>query len=273
MPRAASRPGREPGEPRNFLFDLDGCLWFGRRIAPGAPEVISSLRYRGYRVFFLTNASAATAATLADRLTSLGIPAQPDEVVAPLAVVHEHPLMKAGPKVLAVGNPVVARSLAAAGFEVVEDGAAAQVVVVGNSGGLTFAELIPALRALDRGAHLLALNLDLRVPTADGFAPGTGAIVAALEAASGVKAQVVGKPSRFYFEQALRRFGIGADDSVMVGDSPASDVAGGRCAGLRTVLVGDAPVASPEQEPDLRVADLEGVLEHLVERQGSAPWR
>lgn len=251
----------------NVLFDLDGCLWFGRRLAPGAAEVVASLRSRGYAVFFLTNASAATADSLSERLSEMGIPAAAEEVMSPLSVAHRHPLLANGARAFAIGKAVVAQALRAAGVEVVSDADAAQTVVVGNSGDLRFADLTPALRALDRGASLLALNLDLRVPTASGFTPGTGAIVAALEAAGGCKAEIVGKPTAFYFEQALQRFGIAADDSVMVGDSPATDVAGGRAAGMQTVLVGEARPAGEAQQPDLQVAGLEALLEHLTGRE------
>ena len=258
---------------QHVLLDLDGCLWYGSRPAPGAPEVVATLRERGYSVFFLTNASATTAASLAEKLVSLGVPAEPAEVLAPLDVVQHHPAMADHAKVFTLGKPVIADTLRDSGVEVVASPDEARVVLVGNSGSMTFSELTPALRALDGGAALLALNLDLRVPTDEGFMPGTGTIVAALEAASGRTAQLVGKPSRFYFDQALRRFGISAAETVMVGDTPATDVAGGKSAGMATVLVGSAAASPAAHRPDLRVADLKGLLAHLKGNREAASCR
>lgn len=252
-----------PSSLRNVLFDLDGCLWFGGRLAPGARKVVELLRARGYRVFFLTNGSGATAAAIAQKLERLGIGASPCQVLAPLEVAHHHPLLRGGARALAVGKPVVEEALRSHGVEVVYDPQQAQVVIVGNWGELSFSDLMPAMAALDRGAQLLALNLDRRVPTEDGVMPGTGAVVAALMTACPVQAQAVGKPTSFYFEQALARFGVDSGDTVMVGDSPETDIAGGKRMGMATVLIGPAPVTDGQNEPDLRIENLEELLNEL----------
>ena len=211
--------------------------------------------------------------SLAEKLVSLGVPAEPSEVLAPLNVVQHHPSVVGHAKVFILGKPVIADMLRDSGVGVAASPDEAQVVLVGNSGSMTFADLTPALRALDSGASLLALNLDLRVPTDEGFMPGTGTIVAALEAASGKTAQLVGKPSRFYFDQALLRFGISAAETVMVGDTPATDVAGGKSAGMATVLVGSATGSPAAHHPDLQVADLKGLLAHLKGSREAASCR
>lgn len=256
-----------PSGLRNVLFDLDGCLWFGGRLAPGAKKVVELLRARGYRVFFLTNGSGATAPDIGQKLQRLGIEALSHQVLAPLEVAHQHPLLASGAPALVVGKPLVAQALRAHGVEVVDDPALTRVVVVGNWGELSFSDLMPAMAALDQGAQLLALNLDRRVPTEAGMIPGTGAIVAALTCACQVPALTVGKPTRFYFEQALARFGVESSQTLMVGDSPETDIAGGKRVGMSTALVGTALVQTDEEKPDLRVGRLEELLDELPHLQ------
>lgn len=251
---------------RHYLFDLDGCVWNGGTPAPGAAALIVALRSTGLGVFFLTNVSGSTAPALAARLSRAGIVTEPAAVMAPLSVLPRHPLLRDRPAALVIGTAVVHAVLREHGVRVVENPEDAGIVVVGRDPRMTYGDLAAAVRALDRGAPLLALNLDRRVPSGGGvFVPGVGAIVAALTAATGVQPEVVGKPSAFYFQEALRHFGIAAGGTAMVGDSFDSDVAGGARAGLRTVLVGpglgdeDAGVC-----PDVRVGDLDELRRLLV---------
>ena len=244
---------------RHFMFDLDGCIWYGGVPAPGAAALISALRTAGRGVFFLTNVSGATASALSVRLNEAGIQTGPEAVMGPLSVLPRHPRLIGRPPALVLGTVAVHAVLKQANIPVVTDPKAARVVIVGRDPRMTYGDLAAAVLALDQGATLLALNLDRRVPSTNGvFVPGVGAIVAALTAASGTEPEVVGKPSAFFFTEAIRYFGIQASETVMVGDSLDSDVAGGARVGLRTVLVG-AGVGGPQPgiHPDLHVRDLD----------------
>lgn len=244
---------------RQFMFDLDGCIWYGGVPAPGAAALISALRAAGRGVFFLTNVSGATASALSVRLNEAGIETSPEAVMGPLSVLPEHPLLRGRPPALVLGTDALRTVLRGAHVPVVDDPEAARIVIVGRDPRMTYGDLAAAVRALDRGAALLAVNLDRRVPSANGiFVPGAGAIVAALTAASGTEPEVVGKPSAFFFTEAIRRFGIPASETAMVGDSLDSDVAGGVRIGLRTVLVGTGiGEAQPGVSPDLHVRNLD----------------
>jgi 4-nitrophenyl phosphatase len=121
--------------------------------------------------------------------------------------------------------------------------------------GILALGFLRAVRALDRGARLVAVNVDPRVPADNGALPGAGAVVAALCAATGVKPDVVGKPSPFFFRAALRTFEIAPGETAMVGDSVRADVAGGKAAGLVTVLVG-RPDRCLRPRPHVVVRDL-----------------
>lgn len=258
---------------RGYLFDLDGCLWFGDALADGAADLVRDLRDAGMGVGFLTNASVASGAELAAKLTRLGIPATAEQVVAPLDVVADHDAVRTSRGAFVLGTASVAARLRDRGVLVVDDPERADVVVVGKDPGLTYPDLAAATHALRVGARLLALNLDASVPAAGGRRePGVGAIVAALATASGVAPESVGKPSSLFFDVALERFAMSPAETVMVGDTPATDVRGGRAAGLWTVLVGpgapDAPGArggarDAADEADLHVPDLRALRRML----------
>lgn len=243
---------------RSLLLDLDGCVWFGERLAPGAAELIEDLRDGGLGVGFLTNISSGDAAVIADKLTRLGIPATRADVMMPIDALASHPRMRSRPIAYVLGRDEVAdavRSLT----DVSSDPDKADIVVLARDPDLTYAQLAEALHVLHRGGALLALNLDARVPVDGGrILPGNGAIAAALTAASGVDADLIGKPSARFFHAALERFGFDGATTLMVGDTLDSDIAGGVSAGLRTVLVGGSHFSGRQPMPvaDFEVASL-----------------
>lgn len=250
---------------RNYLFDLDGCIWFGDELAPGAAELVADLRAAGVRLGFLTNTSSTDAAGVAEKLTRLGIPAASDDVVTPMSVLMHHDVFRGSPRVLVVGTETIGELIAAHGATVVEHAEDADVVVVGKDERLTYATLAEATQALCLGAQLVALNLDPSVPAAGGRTiPGVGAIVAALSTASGAEPKLVGKPSVAFFEHALEHFGMDRESTVMVGDRADVDIRGARRVDLATILIGSS---SPEPEaddvPDLHLPDLRSLRGYL----------
>ncbi len=147
---------------------------------------------------------------------------------------------------------------------VLRTGTPTAVVVVSGHRDFAFPELLTAKRALDAGAALIATSRDPTMPMPGGEWPGTGSILAAVETASGRRAEIAGKPERHLFEMALAA-ADGAARVAMVGDRVSSDIAGGRDAGLATVLVlsgtTDAEAAAAaEPRPDHVVADLAALL-------------
>lgn len=263
---AVSSNGR-PGARRirSVMLDLDGCVWFGSQLAPHAAEVIGDLRAAGLGVGFLTNISSGTARVVADKLTDLGIPTRETDVLMPVEALAEHPLLASSPLVYVLGREEVANAVARVA-RTTSDDEAADLVVVGRDPELRYSDLAAALHVLNRGGALLALNLDTRVPVEGGrVVPGNGAIAAALSSASGVVAESVGKPSRFFFDAALARFGFERETTMMVGDTLDSDIAGGAASGLVTVHVGGSlfSAADPAPVPDhslSQLADLPALL-------------
>jgi HAD superfamily hydrolase (TIGR01450 family) len=240
------------------FLDLDGCVWFGSELAPAAADFVRDLRASGRRVGFLSNTSNSRARTVAAKLTDLGVPADEADVLMPIEALAEHPRIASRPLTFAMGRPAVHDAVAKI-TPVTRDPERAELVVLSRDTELTYRELADAALVLLRGGALLALNLDASVPVDGGrLVPGTGAIAAALTTATGVPADIVGKPSRFYFEVALRRFGATAERTVMIGDMLDSDIAGGASVGMRTVLVGTGPASllDPAPLPDFVAAGL-----------------
>lgn len=237
-----------------WIFDLDGVIWAHTQVLPGAIELVEALRRKGRGVVFLTNNSGATAPALAERLTAMGIPAGPEDVVCPIDAAGEYLLDRCGKTaVLVSGLPELRAALERAGHVPVDDPEAAGAVIMGRDPAFGYATLARVCQAVDRGIPFLALNRDPRYPVGNGaWLPGLGAWVAAVVAAAGREPEIVGKPSPLLFEAALGRLGLPASATVMVGDTPAADIAGGLGAGLWTVLVGGD---THEPQGHLQVAD------------------
>jgi 4-nitrophenyl phosphatase len=237
-----------------FVFDLDGCVWQGERLNPGAAETLRLLHDDGRGVAYLTNNSRATGADISAKLRRLGVtPAE--HALTPLEILGTVIAERYGlSRVLVIGSAELASVVKAAGHTLVDVKAwpDASVVAVGNDFELTYERLTAASRAAAAGAPLVTPNIDPRLPLEDGdFLPGCGAVVAAVATAAGVAPVVVGKPEPPLFRIALRRLGLAAHQAAMVGDSAVSDVAGARAIGMRTVLY--APDGAPADSADVVV--------------------
>lgn len=256
-----------------FLLDLDGVLYRGARAVPGAAEAVGSLRAAGKRIVFLTNNSARTPDQVAAKLEGMGIQAAPDEVVTsaqPTAAMLARSDDGRSPSAYVVGQDGIRAALADAGIEILEgEPEVADFVVVGWDDAVTYDRLRVAAVLVRRGARLVATNDDASFPAPGGeLWPGAGAILAAVETASGGSATVVGKPHRPLFEAALER--AGTRRAVMVGDRVETDVVGAVEAGLEAVLVlsGAAQLGHVLDHDALPAA----VLDDLSGLLASRPW-
>ena len=223
-----------------YAFDLDGTLHIDGRALPSAVETVARIRDGGGRVVFATNKPLETATTYAAELTAMGIPAAATDIVTALDslllyLAERHPAAT----ILPVAEPLVADLLRSAGHRVTDDPSAAELVVVSFDRTFDYAKLNAAYRAVRlHHATLIATNPDPYCPTADGGIPDCKAMLAAIEACTGVTAEaVLGKPSRYMAGAILDRLGVPAEDAVMVGDRLATDMAMARKLGVTAVLV------------------------------------
>jgi HAD superfamily hydrolase (TIGR01450 family) len=231
-----SRPGLYAG----YALDLDGTIYLGDELLPGAGETVRALRSFGARVVFVTNKPLATAAQYADKLTALGVPATADDVVTAVDslvdYLGEH---HRGRRLLLISEVVVAARLDGEGFDVVDDPAAAEVVVVAFDRTFSYAKLHAGFRAVrENGAAIVATNPDAYCPTPDGGLPDCAAMLAALEACTGARAEaVVGKPSRYMADAIIARLGVAPNEVAVVGDRLSTDVVLGQSVGAAGILV------------------------------------
>jgi len=245
----ATAPSPPLADVDTVYLDLDGCVWFGDRLADDATALVDGLRTSGRRVGFLTNTSNAAPDQVAAKLRRLGIAATVDDVIMPIEALAAHPWLRARPRVWFLGPPQLRRAVAEL-TPIAATPDEAELLVLGRDPSMTYGDLADALQVLTRGARMLALNVDPRLPVEGGrMLPGTGAIAAALTHASGVVPEVVGKPAAVFFETALRRFGASAGRAVIVGDTLDADIAGGLSVGMRTVLVGAASPSARDPAP------------------------
>jgi HAD superfamily hydrolase (TIGR01450 family) len=262
-----------------LLFDLDGTLFRGSKVIPGAPEAVDAAHRAGNRVRYITNNASRSPAEVAGHLTDLGIPARAAEVStsaqAGAAVLAGK--LDAGATVLVVGSPGLVAELEAVGLRAVrEAGDEVVAVVQGLSKDTSWRDLAEACLAIRAGALWVACNVDPMLPTERGLLPGNGSLVAALRTATGAEPVVAGKPATPLFVEATR----GAEKALVVGDRLDTDIAGAINAGLDSLLVlsgGNtaADVYAADDRPTYIAADVAGLTEP-ADRLRVAPqpgWR
>ncbi len=238
---------------QGYLFDLDGTIYLGGELIPGADTTVASLRKRGAKVLFLSNKPIARRADYAEKLTALGIPVVEEDVVnSPFAAARylaaEHP----DARVHVVGEQPLLDELADAGVRFTDEIEETDILLVSWDREIDYHKLHRAHDMLTAGARFFATNPDVTCPVEGGrMVPDCGANIAYLEASTGRKLEVlIGKPSPIIIEIALARIGLPAEDCLMVGDRLNTDIAMGDAGGLDTALV----LTGCTSEEDLRAS-------------------
>ncbi len=265
------------------LVDLDGVAYRGHEPIDGASEGLAAARASGMRLVFVTNNASREPESVAGQLTELDIPTAPDDVMtaAQAAAQLLGTRLEPGSRVLVVGGAGMVTAVEAAGFVVVTSADDAPVAVAqGFAPEVGWQQLAEAAYAVAAGAWFVASNLDLSLPTARGFAPGNGALVGAVQAATGVVPDSAGKPASTMYELAIAR--VGGSNPLVVGDRLDTDLAGARSGGFPGlhVLTGvssarDDVLAEPGVRPHYIGADLRtlGLAHPLPERTSEGWWR
>ena len=223
----------------HLLLDLDGCVYVGDAVVPGAPDAIAALRAAGKQLMFLTNDARRSPEEYVRKLWSLGMRASLEEIVTVGAAI-QYVLAEKGGDAAAyvIGSPAIFRHVTDSGQRIVNGTrrvTEADVVVIASHDELHFRELRDATQAVLAGAEMIAAGRDRTFPNEDGIWPATGAIVAALEYATERTARIVGKPAPDMFRAALDRLGPGR--SLVVGDRLDSDLEGAAAVGLEAAIV------------------------------------
>jgi len=219
-----------------FLIDMDGVIYRGGHLIPGADRFINDLRRADVPFRFLTNNSQRTRRDVATRLQRLGIDVEPEHVyTCAMATARYLARQKPSGTAYVIGEGGLLNALHENGYAVVDK--EPDYVVVGEGRTLNFEMVEAALKMILGGAKLIATNLDPNCPTESGLRPGCGATAAMLEVASGVKAFSVGKPSPVMLRGARKELGLTTDQAVVIGDTMETDILGGVQLGFKTILV------------------------------------
>lgn len=219
-----------------FLLDMDGVIYSGSRLIPGAAQFIAKLKHHQIPYRFLTNNSQRARRDVALKLRRLGIDAVAEDVfTCAMATARFLASQKPGGTAYVIGENGLANALHINGLAIVDD--EADYVVIGEGRTLTYEMIERGVRLVEKGARLIATNLDPSCPTENGIRPGCGAIVAMIEKATGVKAFSVGKPSPVMMRAARMEMGLRSGETVMVGDTMETDILGAVQMGYRSVLV------------------------------------
>src|SRR4051812_39655590 len=219
-----------------YLIDIDGVLYRGPELIPGADCFIQRLRARDIPFRLLTNNSQRTRRDVVARLVRMGLEVEEKHIfTSAMATARFLAQQKPEGTAYVIGEGGLLTALHQHGYAVIDHDP--DYVVVGE--GRTFnLELVEAaVRMILGGAKLIATNLDPNCPTQNGLRPGCGAMVAMLETATGVRAFSVGKPSPVMMRAARKELGLATDETTMIGDTMETDILGGAQLGFRTVLV------------------------------------
>ncbi len=219
-----------------FLIDMDGVIYRGSQLIPGADRFISLLQERDIPFLFITNNSQLTHRDVAFKLRRMGVHVSEENVFTCAAATARFlASQKPGGSAYVIGEGGLSHALHRNGYNVVEKDP--DYVVVGEGRNLSFENVEKAVRMIDRGAKLIATNMDSNCPTEAGIRPGCGAIVAMIERATGRKAFSVGKPSPVMLRTARKALGLATAETVIIGDTMYTDILGGVQMGYHTILV------------------------------------
>ena len=245
---------------KNLILDADGVLWKGNTPMPGLVEFFDTLRSLDIGFTIATNNATKTATMYTERFKGYGVDMPPEQVVTSAEATasylrEEYP---AGTRVYSVGTTGLNEALEAQEFTLVSEdeafnGAQAEVVVAGFNPHATYRLMAMGAHLINQGARFIGTNPDPSFPSEMGPLPGAGALLAFIQAGTGVKPTTIGKPGPIMFQQALKRLGGTLENTAMVGDRLTTDILGANNTGLNTILVLSG-VSKPE---DVKIQNIE----------------
>ncbi|NOS75522.1 MAG: TIGR01458 family HAD-type hydrolase [Methyloglobulus sp.] len=219
---------------KGILFDLDGVLYVGSHAVQGAVKAVDDIRASGMLCRFVTNTSTLSLTSLQQKINALGFSIPANEIIsapqATLLYLRRQP------------NPVcrllLAEDVKKDFIDFNQSGTTADFIVIGDIGSAwTYPLLNQVFNGLMHGAKLIAIHKNRFWQTEHGLQMDIGGFVDALEYASGVKAMIIGKPSRDFFQIALDDMGLNSSEVAIIGDDIDVDIDGGQQVGIKGILV------------------------------------
>lgn len=221
---------------QGFIIDMDGVIYHGNRILPGAADFIEWLQRNNKKYLFLTNSSERTPRELHQKLVRMGLDV-PEEhfYTSALATAEFLKAQAPGSSAYVIGEAGLLNALYDAGITM--NDVNPDYVVMGEGKSYSFDTITKAVNLVKNGAKLIGANTDISGPIENGIAPACGALVAPIEIATGKKAYFCGKPNPLMMRTGLRLLGCHSEDAVVVGDRMDTDIVAGTESGADTVLV------------------------------------
>jgi HAD superfamily hydrolase (TIGR01450 family) len=221
-----------------YIFDLDGTVYLGNHLLPTAGATITTLRQRGSRTVFLSNNPTHTRAEYAEKLTRLGLPTPPEDVVNSTVVMADYLKQQLpGGRLFVMGETPLINELRAAGFILTEDPQQVDAVIASFDRTFVYRKLQIAFDAIRAGARFFATNGDRYCPVPGGGEPDAAAIIAAVEACTNTRVEtIVGKPSVHMLDAVRNLVKAAPQDCLMTGDRLETDIRMGQEAGMDTAL-------------------------------------
>ncbi len=219
-----------------FICDMDGVLYQGNALLPGAKQFVDWLTAADKKYLFLTNSSARSPQELSEKLEHMGLQVGPQQFYTS-AMATASFLASPCPRgsCYVIGEPGLINALYEVGFSM--DDTSPDYVVVGETEGYNYDRIKHAVRLVRRGARLIGTNTDLTGPVEGDIVPATGSLMAPIELASGHKAYYTGKPNPLMMRTALQRLGCRREEAAIIGDRMDTDIVAGIEAGIDTILV------------------------------------
>lgn len=261
-----------------YLIDLDGVIYRGNELLPGAKEFVSWLETKQKKYLFLTNNSFATAAQILAKLEHLGISSDHAHLLTAGQAAVQNIVRRLPQGVIyVVGEQPLVDLVKSYGLTPANiDAREADAVLVGLDRDFDYAIMNCAMNIVRSGALFVTINRDPVLPIAGGFIPGCGALAAAIEVASGVTPEVVGKPEPMLLQEAMHMLSSQPDETVMVGDGLQVDILAGQNAGTQTLLVLSGSSSKEDLEkspikPDHVYDNLADLMKELTQEPSSTP--
>lgn len=222
-----------------YLFDLDGTIYLGDALLPTVRETLVELGDQGAQIIFISNNPTQTRSECARKLTRLGIPTREDTILISTQVMVDFLCRRMpGGRLFVIGEEPLCQELRRAGFVLTDQPGEIQAVIASFDRTFTYNKLQIAFNAIRLGASFFATNPDRYCPIPGGGEPDCAAVIAAIEACTGTQVEaVVGKPSRYIIESALKLIGLPTRDCLVTGDRLETDVKMGLDAGMAAALV------------------------------------
>ncbi|UOA08190.1 HAD-IIA family hydrolase [Methylobacter sp. S3L5C] len=249
---------------RALIIDMDGVLWHGTQPIPGLTEFFQTLADLKIRFILATNNASLTPGQYVTKLVQMGVTVTQKQILTSgtaTALYLSKQVNPAETRVFVIGvdgatQPLIDHGFTLTGlYEVNNDNdtlkIGADIVVCGKDETLTWDKLATATLNIRAGAKFIGTNADTTLPTEHGITHGNGAILAALEVATGVTPTIIGKPEPIIYQQALALLGVEPDETVAIGDRLETDILGAVRTGIRSIMV----LTGISTKDDLKVAD------------------